>query len=94
MKIHRGIGPEAMTADWRYADADFLIIDLCLIDHGADVSPPKWRFAREDVRSHCGEPLSTANTTRRGHYGTKNASRIVSFSTPKGAEWRCHHRCA
>jgi len=33
-------------------DPDFLIINLDLIDHGPDISPPKWRFAGENIRLH------------------------------------------
>ena len=33
-------------------DADFLVIDLDLVNHGPDIGPAEWRFAGQDVRSH------------------------------------------
>ena len=33
-------------------DADFVVIDFDLVNHGPDVGSPEWRLARQDIRSH------------------------------------------
>jgi hypothetical protein len=47
-----GARDEALKNGPSADDPDFLIIDFDLDDHGLDVSPPEWRFASQDIRSH------------------------------------------
>ena len=109
-------------------DADFVVIDLDLVNHGPDLGSPEWRLARQDIRSHhpdefsdlllsdprlvarfsegaveCdlrdvplvfysgdafGQSHRSISTIRRGHFETKNASRIPSSSRPRDGEWQ------
>jgi hypothetical protein len=49
---HPGARDEALKNGPSADDPDFLIIDFDLVDLGPDVSPPEWRFAGQDIRSH------------------------------------------